>query len=163
VYSRRRTAEEKTVNLRHVLAVPPTLLLLAACAGGETAATEAAPASGSSSAPATSASTGSSEPVKADELRGAVQGYSDGFLGSEPVEAYDYFSARCKEKVSLSYFTGIVIAAKSTYGSALPITSYDAQVDGDLARVTYTYEVPALNQEAEPWVREGGQWKTDDC
>lgn len=155
------------MKLRRVLAVPPTLLLLAACAGGETAATEAgshtAPASGPSGAPATSASSGSSAPAEADELRLAVQSYSDGFLGAEPVAAYDYFSARCKEKVSLSYFTGIVTAAKSTYGSALPIASYDAQVDGDLARVTYTYEVPALNQEAELWVREGGQWKTDDC
>jgi hypothetical protein len=45
----------------------------------------------------------------------------------------------------------------------LPIVSYDAQVSGDHARVTYTYDVAALNQDAEPWVREEGFWKTDDC
>jgi hypothetical protein len=111
----------------------------------------------------TTATTGASTPAPEDDLRVAVQTYSNGFLGGDPTVAYDYFSERCKEKVSLSYFTGIVMAAKVTYGSVLPIMSYDAQVSGDLARVTYTFEVSALNQDAEPWVREAGLWKTDDC
>ena len=113
--------------------------------------------------PTTTAPTQSSAPAPEDELRVAVQGYSDGFLGGDPTVAYQYFSARCKEKVSLSYFTGIVTAAKMTYGNVLPIVSYGAQISGDLARVTYAYDVVALNQDAEPWVREEGLWKTDDC
>jgi hypothetical protein len=97
------------------------------------------------------------------ELRAAVQAYSDGFLTGQPVEAYELFSARCKERLSLSYFTGLVIAAKGAYGSALPIQSFDAEISGDLARVTYTYDVSALDQTAEPWSFEDGQWRQDDC
>lgn len=92
-----------------------------------------------------------------------MQTYSDAFLGGEPVKAYEVFSARCKKRVSLSEFTGIVTAAGDLYGSALAIRSYEAQVSGDLARVTYTYDVPALNQMSEPWAREGGAWRQDDC
>lgn len=117
----------------------------------------------SETAEPTAAPARANAPGPEDELRVAVQGYSDGFLGGDPTVAYEYFSARCQEKVSLSYFTGIVTAAKMTYGNALPIASYDAKVSGDLARVTYTYDVVALNQDAEPWVREEGLWKTDDC
>ncbi len=102
-------------------------------------------------------------PVPSDELQQAVQGYSDAFLGAQPVEAYEYFSARCTDRVSLSYFTGIVIAAKDIHGEPLTITTYDAEVAGDLARVTYTYDVPALSQMREPWSRENGVWKLDDC
>ena len=102
-------------------------------------------------------------PVPANELQQAVQGYSDAFLDAQPVEAYEYFSARCADRVSLSYFTGIVIAAKDIYGAPLAIKTYDAEVAGDLARVTYTYDVPALSQMREPWSRENGVWKLDDC
>jgi hypothetical protein len=102
-------------------------------------------------------------PLPADELQQAVQGYSDAFLGAQPVEAYEYFSARCTVRVSLSYFTGIVIAAEETYGAPLAIRTYDAEVAGDFARVTYTYDLPALSQMREPWSRENGVWKLDDC
>jgi hypothetical protein len=70
---------------------------------------------------------------------------------------------RCAEQTSLSYFTGIVTAAKALYGASLPIKDYDAEVAGNLARVTYTYDVPALSQTREPWSREDGAWKLDDC
>jgi hypothetical protein len=45
----------------------------------------------------------------------------------------------------------------------LPVRSFVAEVSGDLARVTYTYDLKAINQDAEPWVREDGKWKEDDC
>lgn len=147
---------------RAVLAM--AVLALAAC-GGEpsppAAAQSTAPAAVSSQ-PSPAASSAPSPEMDA-ELRAAVQTFSDGFLAGQPVEAYELFSARCQDRVSLSYFTGLVTAAKLTYGSALPLRSYQAQVSGDLARVTYTYDVPALNQTDEPWAREGGQWRQDDC
>ena len=151
------------------------LSVLAGCGGGGEAAagtptgapvqTEAAPVV--VSAPAAPAST---EPAPASTpgdddagLRDAVQGYSDAFLTAQPTTAYDYFSARCQEQVSLSYFTGILIAAKQAYGTALPIKSFEAEIAGDMARVTYTYDDAELNQAAEPWTRESGAWKQDDC
>ncbi|RZU76742.1 hypothetical protein EV384_5419 [Micromonospora kangleipakensis] len=90
-------------------------------------------------------------------------GYSDAFLDAKPTVAYDLFSARCKDRVTLSEFTGMLTAAKQMYGKAMPLKTFDAQISGDLARVTYTYDVPALNQTKEPWVREDGKWKQDDC
>jgi hypothetical protein len=98
-----------------------------------------------------------------DELENAVTTYSDAFLDGDPVAAYGMFSARCKEAVSLSYFTGIVTAAKQTYGAALPIRSFDVNLSESIALVTYTYDMPALNQAGEPWVLEGGTWKLDEC
>lgn len=50
-----------------------------------------------------------------------------------------------------------------TYGARIPISSYEANISDDIALVTYTYDVPALNQTSEPWVREGDAWKNDDC
>jgi hypothetical protein len=152
----------KSIAQRLALAAAAVGLLLGCGVQTDTETRTGAPAT-SEAAPTTSVQTQASAPAREDELRVAVQGYSDGFLGGNPTAAYQYFSARCKEKVSLSYFTGIVTAAKVTYGSVLPMASYDAQVSGDLARVTYTYDVVALNQDAEPWVREEGLWKTDDC
>ncbi|MCW2763512.1 MAG: hypothetical protein JWR85_3713 [Marmoricola sp.] len=150
------------------------LFLLAGCgAADEGSASETSPSSSADVSPTTEAapttaeiaetSTESSAPAGDEALRAAVQGYSDAFLGGDPTVAYDYFSARCRQQVSLSYFTGIVMAAGQVYGSVLPITSYQAQVAGDMARVSYTYDVAALNQTDEPWSREDGAWKQDDC
>lgn len=44
------------------------------------------------------------------------------------------------------------------------VTAYsDAFLTGKLARATYTYSISAIDQESEPWVREGREWKQDDC
>ncbi|TYB39699.1 hypothetical protein FXF50_04790 [Micromonospora sp. AP08] len=58
---------------------------------------------------------------------------------------------------------GAAFPDQQMYGKAMPIKTFQAQISGDLARVTYTYDVPALNQNKEPWVREDGTWKQDDC
>jgi hypothetical protein len=77
--------------------------------------------------------------------------------------AHALLSARCRKRMSPNAFSTLTSAAEKTYGSALPIKSFDAQGSGDLARVTYTYDLKAINQNAEPWVRENGKWKEDDC
>jgi len=41
--------------------------------------------------------------------------------------------------------------------------AYDADIAGDMARVTYTFDLAAINQDSEPWVRESGVWRQDDC
>lgn len=97
-----------------------------------------------------------------DELRDAVQAYSDAYLTGD-MAAYEMLTERCRDRLSQEQFRTLVAMAKSMYGSALPVRSFDAEVSGDLARVTYTYDVSAINQNAEPWTREGGVWKEDDC
>jgi hypothetical protein len=100
--------------------------------------------------------------TSAASLRHAVGAYSQAFLGGRPVKAYQLLSPRCRQRVSPSYFTGIVNAANDIYGP-LPIRTYKATVSGTKARVTYTYVVSPLNQTREPWVRVGGAWKNDEC
>jgi hypothetical protein len=140
--------------------------LMAGC-GDQTGGTESPPAAerpATSSAPSSPAA--SSAPPSAgaaDELKVAVQAYSDAFLTGNATKAYELLSARCRKRRSLSEFTGIVTAAGQLYGSALPLETYSAKVAEDLARVTYTYSIKAINQEAEPWTREGGSWHQDDC
>ncbi|XVV09853.1 hypothetical protein ACQP2X_34070 [Actinoplanes sp. CA-131856] len=97
------------------------------------------------------------------ELKVAVQAYSEAFLTGDGVKAYKLLSERCRKRTSQAEFTAIVDAAKQMYGSALPLETYSAKVSGDLARVTYTYMVKAINQESEPWTREAGSWHQDDC
>ena len=104
-----------------------------------------------------------SAPGEEAELRQAVVAYSDAILDAKPTVGYELFSARCEERVTLSEFTGMLMAAEQKYGKAMPIRTFEAQISGDLARVTYIYDVPALNQTKEPWAREDGTWKQDDC
>lgn len=98
-----------------------------------------------------------------DELQTAVTAYSDAFLTGDGATAYALLSERCKDRLPEPRFTAEVQQAGQLYGSALPLESYHAEVSGDLARVTYTYSVSAINQDREPWVRESGQWREDDC
>jgi hypothetical protein len=129
-------------------------------ATGKSAPAESSSPDGTSS-PQASAAT--DEAGTKDELRFAVKAYSDAFLTGDAATAYGLLSERCRKRTSLSEFTGIVTAAEQMYGSALPLATYSAKVSDDLARVTYTYSIKAINQEAEPWTREGGNWHQDDC
>ncbi|WP_157743024.1 hypothetical protein [Micromonospora coriariae] len=154
--------------IRNAMILIPLLALpLTACAGNadkpDAAASSTSAAPSAIAPPSAAASPTVQAPDGQEELRQAVLAYSDAFLDAKPTVAYDLFSARCKDRVTLSEFTGMLTAAKQMYGKAMPLKSFDAQISGDLARVTYTYDVPALNQTKEPWVREDGKWKQDDC
>jgi hypothetical protein len=96
-------------------------------------------------------------------LKKAVKAYSDAFLTGKVAESRALLSKRCKDRVGSAAWQGIVAGAGQQYGTALPIKTYRAQVSGNLARVTYTYDVAEINQDSEPWVREAGHWHEDDC
>ncbi|MET8093105.1 hypothetical protein [Micromonospora sp. NPDC005220] len=154
--------------IRKVMIVMPLCLLSLTACSSSADKPEASPSSTSPAPTATGVSGAAASPTAPDTseeavLRQAVVAYSDAFLDAEPTVGYELFSARCKERVTLSEFTGMLTAAKQMYGKAMPIKSFEARISGDLARVTYTYDVPALNQNKEPWVREDGKWKQDDC
>ncbi|GAW50912.1 uncharacterized protein PD653_1477 [Nocardioides sp. PD653] len=59
-------------------------------------------------------------------------------------------------------FGATVGQAGELYDNALALESYNAEVSGDQARVSYTYPASAINQDREPWVRES-EWREDDC
>jgi hypothetical protein len=141
--------------------------LMAGC--GSTASTPpasvTAPAAAASPSPTSEPghpSAAGSDPALA-ELKAAVQAYSDAFLTGDGKTAYGLLSQRCRKRTTQTQFSGIVDAAKDLYGSALPLKTFTATISGDLARVTYTYSIKAINQDREPWVREDGAWHEDDC
>jgi hypothetical protein len=138
------------------------LFLLAACGGTEDPAPASEPAAGTSSGPRLSPSAGPADDADAG-LRAAVQAYSDAYLTGDGPAAWALLSARCRDRTDRVGYVALVEQAGQMYGSALELESFDAEVSGDLARATYTYSVPAINQDREPWVRESGEWRTDDC
>lgn len=98
-----------------------------------------------------------------DELRTAVETYSNAFLTGDATTAYGLLSERCRERLSQAEFTETVNAAKQTYGTALRFESYSGTTTGDRGTATYTYSAKALDQKDEPWTREGGNWHRDNC
>lgn len=98
----------------------------------------------------------------AQELQHYVQLYSDLFLNGQGSQSYVMFSNRCFERTDRNQYIAASAQAKQMYGP-MEMKSYDAEISGNMARVTYTYPVPALDQQQEPWVYEDGQWRQDDC
>jgi hypothetical protein len=128
--------------------------------------------SGSSSddatAPATTASSGqTAAPAAADDgeaaLTAAVKAYSAAYFKPDPGAGYRLLSARCQRQTTADVYGAEVRAAVATYGHQQVQAVTVDQIGGDMARVTYTYTVPALTQTGQPWVREGGAWRYDAC
>jgi hypothetical protein len=154
------------VRLLSIAASCLAFALLAGCDDGsepDASATTSATTVSPTTAATTPTPTTDSKVESEKELKAAVVAYSDAFLTGDSDSAYAIFSKRCKDRMDEAEFAGIVAQAKNLYGSALPLKSLEAQISGDLARVTYTYEVSGIDQDSEPWVREGGRWRQDDC
>jgi len=97
------------------------------------------------------------------DLQAAVRAYSDAYFKPDPAAAYKALSKRCKAKTDEGIFAEIVKGSAKDYGPQDIKTLAVDQQSGDLARVTYTYTVPKLNQTGQPWARENGQWRYDAC
>lgn len=151
--------------MRASLAVLVLLLAAAGCSSDEepdaAASSDAAPSTGTTST--ASASTGPVEPTTGPVLRDAVVAYSDAFLTGDAPAAFDLLSARCQGVIGEAAFTAVVEQAGDLYGAPLELVSYDEQVSGDTALVSYTYDATALDQSDEPWLVERGEWRNDDC
>lgn len=157
------------------------VMLLSGCGAGSSPGTSSSVTSGSqseSAAPTAPPSADSSETESAaansveptpsadpeqEALRSAAQKYSDAYLTGDAKTAYSILSTRCQDRLSKAEFAAMVDLAESMYGSALPFESFSAKISDEFARVTYTFSVKAINQTKEPWVKEGGSWREDDC
>ncbi|MFD4670468.1 hypothetical protein ACFWNN_12075 [Lentzea sp. NPDC058450] len=125
--------------------------------GGETAPASEVPAAAATTTTTTSAATDNT----ALELQ--VRAYSTAFLAGDGDAAYDLLSQRCKERNTRPNFVMLVQQAGTLYGPQEIRSLKVDQAAGDLARVTYTYDSAELDQRGEPWVRESGVWRIDDC
>ncbi|MFD6968367.1 hypothetical protein [Streptomyces sp. NPDC059949] len=135
------------------------LIALTACSTPADKPTPADPAPAAS--PTAAAPT--ADPARAD-LEKAVRAYSAAYFKPDGATAYATLSKRCQGKAGdAELFAGIVDTAAKAYGKQEIQTLTIDQLAGDMARVSYTYSVPKLNQTSQPWAREGGAWKYDGC
>ncbi|MGW7288043.1 hypothetical protein ACWGH4_21430 [Streptomyces sp. NPDC054847] len=96
-------------------------------------------------------------------LEQAVRAYSAAYFATDTKKAHGMMSARCQEKIPAEVYGPVVEASVKQYGAHDIKTFAVDQLAGDLARVTYTYAVPALDQKQQPWAREDGAWRYDGC
>src|SRR3954467_8603262 len=92
------------------------------------------------------------------ELTAAVRAYSEAYLGGRGADAHAMLSARCQQRVGVDAFTAATAEARRLYGSARMTDLTIGSLEGTLARVTYRYDNPAIDQDGEPWVKDGGSW-----
>jgi hypothetical protein len=97
------------------------------------------------------------------KLEQAVRAYSDAYFATDATKAHSLMSKRCREEAPIELYRPMVEATVEDFGKHEIETVTVDQLSGDMARVTYTYPVPTLTQKQQPWVRESGEWRYDDC
>ncbi len=95
-------------------------------------------------------------------LESAVVDYSDALLGGDADTGYGLLSARCQETIGPDEFAVADSQIAERYGDA-SMTSYTEDVDRQVGIVTYRYNDSAIDQEDQPWIRDGGGWRNDEC
>ena len=145
-----------------LLALLATLSLTAACTKTVTDKAPARKNTPVTAAPTTSTTTLSLQ-AQNQQLKDAVQAYSNDYLGGNGAGAFALLSSRCQLTIGLQQETSLASAAKTVYG-VLPIISFTVDSNsGREATVSYTYSVTTLDQRQQPWVLEGGSWKYNHC
>lgn len=145
--------------MRHTTAAltAALLLTLSACSESDN------PPSTPSAKPGQSAATEQPAADGKAALETAVRAYSDAYFKPDTAAGHAMLSARCKEQLPAEVYGATVEAGAKAYGKQEIKSLTVDQLSGDLARVTYSYSVPLLDQKSQPWAREGGQWKYDAC
>jgi hypothetical protein len=92
----------------------------------------------------------------------AVRSYTAAFLSGRGDAAANMLSARCNTAAMRGAIVTASANAAALYGQA-KLVSVTPNVDGDHATVTYRFDQPAIDQENQPWVFEGGSWRYDKC
>jgi hypothetical protein len=135
------------------------LLTLTACSG-----TADNPPATASPKPGASAATDKPEPADTDRaaVEQAVRAYSAAYFKPDAAAAHRMLSARCAAKAQPAVYRALVEQTETLGRHEIRTLTVD-QISGDMARVSYTYDVPKLSQQAQPWVREDGAWKHDAC
>lgn len=154
-------------------------LLLAALAGCSSSDDDAAPAPSTTASPSApqepsqdsgttppAATSGAPAEPTADTaaLEQAVRDYTAAYFAGEASTAHRMLSERCRKDINELLFGASVKQAAEEYGPDHPATDVQAEVSGDLARVSYKVQgLPKFDQSQQPWTLEGGAWKYDAC
>ena len=102
----------------------------------------------------------------ADAVREAYDAFSKAFLSGDGAKAWDFLSKRCQDTTTKAEIVHSAEQATAQFGN-LRIKTFKAEVEGAVAKVTFTYEnLPTTNQAdqtAVRWIKEDGSWKGDEC
>ncbi|MEV6386235.1 hypothetical protein AB0M31_43295 [Streptomyces sp. NPDC051773] len=104
-------------------------------------------------------------------LEAAVRAYNAAYFANDPDTAHGMVSARCQKQITPAGMALLTERAEQTeqaIGDSEPKDVKRFEVDeisasGDEARVSYGVGIPKFDHKQEPWVREGGVWRYDDC
>lgn len=97
-------------------------------------------------------------------LRVDAQAYTNAYITADLNAAWDLLSTRCQAFIGRHHFDSNSIDANYTYGQPHQITTFYAHVHGRRAELTYSFaDAPGLDKTAQPWVRQRGAWRNDDC
>ncbi|WP_418345797.1 hypothetical protein [Rhodococcus pyridinivorans] len=99
------------------------------------------------------------DPVAA--LEAAATEWSESFYSGDSSEAYDLFTADCKDTFSPDEFKALSDFNRAD-GASRTLTDVTARVDGDRGAVDLVYE-NADSDTNMPWLLVDGEWKTSDC
>jgi hypothetical protein len=149
--------------MRHCTAAVAAALFfctLTACTtGGDRPRPTASPASGPSTKPGPVVPSDDSEAALAREVRS----YGEAYFTADTATAYSHLSARCREKLPPQAYENLLLDAASEYGRQdVRLVKVDL-ISGDTALVSYSYDLPELDETRQKWVRERGQWRYDAC
>lgn len=150
------------MNTHTTAAITASLLAVTLTACGSSDDKPAAPTSATTAAQSPTTPAAPADDTSA--LEKAVTAYTAAYFAPDPDTAHGLLSARCKTKMPKATLSGVLAQAATDYGPDHPATNVQAQVSGDLARVTYKVKgLPKFDQQAQPWALENGQWRYDAC
>ncbi|MET7622683.1 hypothetical protein [Streptomyces sp. NPDC005408] len=92
-----------------------------------------------------------------------VRAYGEAYFTADTATAYSRLSARCKEELPRQAYENVLLHAVSEYGKqGVRLVKVDL-ISGDTALVSYSYDLPELDEAMQKWARERGQWRYDAC
>lgn len=147
------------MRTRATITLAAALLALTGC----TSSSDDKPATAEDRSARPTATAAATPDGEAAELEQAVRDYTDAYFAGDAA-AYDTLSERCQDKVTPEAYEAVVKQAATDYGKDHPATDVQADVSGDLARVSYKVQgLPKFDQKQQPWTREDGAWRYDAC
>lgn len=151
------------MRTRATIALTAALLLAVTGCSSNDDSDDAAPATSSASTP-TAEPTHAGEPAANADLVQAVKDYTAAYFASDADRAYAALSERCQGEMSAEAYRAVVQQAKTEFGPDHPATDVEADVQGEMARVSYKVKgLPKFDQTKQPWAYESGEWKFDAC
>ncbi|MDT0342928.1 hypothetical protein [Streptomyces litchfieldiae] len=105
------------------------------------------------------------DPEAAAALEESVRAYTEAFFAPDAETAYGLISERCQGAIELEAYAEQLDQAAADHGGLAVESFVVEQMEGELARVTYTVGVPEFDERlaGQPWRLQGDTWVFDAC